>query len=64
MDNIISRKNLRKLLRYLIMFLAVFISSQYIPECTISYTTAFIMATIAAITFAVIDIQFPLLTNN
>lgn len=63
MDKIISRKRARKLLRYLIMFLAVFISSQYIPECSISYTTAFIMATIAAVTFTVIDMYFPLLTQ-
>ena len=61
MDKIISRKRARKLLRYLIMFLAVFISSQYIPECSISYTTAFILATIAAVTFTVIDMYFPLL---
>lgn len=63
MDKLISRKKLRKLLRYLIMFLVVFISSQYIPECTISYATAFIMATIAAVTFAIIDMHFPVITN-
>ncbi len=64
MDGLISRKKLRKLLRYIIMFLAVFISSQFIPECTISYSTAFIMASVAAVTFAIIDMQFPLLPTN
>lgn len=60
----ISRKKLRKLMRYLIMFLSVFIASQFIPECSISYTTAFIMASIAAVTFSIIDIYFPLLPVN
>lgn len=64
MSGLISRKKLRKLLRYIIMFLAVFISSQFIPECTISYPTAFIMASVAAVTFTIIDMQFPLLTSN
>lgn len=59
----VSRKRARKLLRYLIIFLSVFLSSQYIPECSISYTTAFILATIAAVTFSVIDMYFPLITN-
>ncbi len=60
----ISRKKLRKLMRYLIMFLAVLISLQFIPECSISYYTAFMVAMIAAISFAVIDIYFPLLPTN
>ena len=59
----ISRKRTRKLLRYLILFLSVFISSQYIPECSISYATAFILATIAAVTFTIVDMYFPLITQ-
>lgn len=62
-NGFISRKTIRNILRYLIMFLAVFIASQYTPECPISYETAFIMASIAAITFAIIDMYFPVLCN-
>jgi hypothetical protein len=61
--NLISRKKARKILRYLTMFLSVFIASQYIPECEISYETAFIMASVAAIVFTIIDMYFPLLTD-
>ena len=50
-NKLISKKQTRKILRYLIMFLAVFISSQYIPECDVGYETAFIMASVASITF-------------
>ncbi|MCJ7638169.1 MAG: hypothetical protein MUO21_11830 [Nitrososphaeraceae archaeon] len=44
--------------------MAVFIASQFIPECIISYTTAFVMATVAAVAFSIIDIYFPLLPTN
>ncbi|ARF09855.1 hypothetical protein Indivirus_4_27 [Indivirus ILV1] len=64
MNKLISKKKLRKLMRYIIMFLSVFISSQFIPECTISYTTAFSIASVAAVAFAIIDMQFPLLPMN
>ena len=60
-NKIISRKRARRLLRYLILFLAVFISSQYIPECKVSYTTAFIMATVATVAFVIIDLYFPVI---
>ena len=60
-NNLISKNSLRKLLRYLILFAAVFIASQYTPECKVGYTTSFIMATIAAITFAITDMYFPIL---
>lgn len=56
-----NRKNMRKFLRYIIMFLALFVSTQYIPECPVTYTTSFIMASIAAITFCVIDMWFPVI---
>ena len=46
------------------MFFAVFITSQYIPECTISYATAFIMGATAAITFSIIDMYYPLLIEK
>jgi len=59
MMGIISRKSIRKVLRYMILFLSVFISSQYIPECGISYETAFIMGAVASISFAIIDMYFP-----
>lgn len=62
-QGLLSRKQIRKMLRYFIIFLAVFISSQYIPECSISYSTAFIMAAIASITFCIIDMYFPLIKN-
>jgi uncharacterized MnhB-related membrane protein len=58
---LVSRKRLRKFLRYIIMFLTVFISTQYIPECSINYNTAFIMAAIASIVFCIIDMYFPVL---
>jgi len=64
LDGLVSRKTLRKMLRYLIMFLAVFITSQYIPECTISYETAFIMASVASIAFSIIDMYFPILCDT
>lgn len=63
-DKLVSRKKARKLLRYLILFLSVFISSQYIPECSISYQTAFIMASVASIAFTVIDMYFPVIAEN
>jgi hypothetical protein len=62
-NNFISKKRARKILRYLTMFLAVFIASQYIPECQISYETAFIMAAVASITFTIIDMYFPILND-
>jgi hypothetical protein len=64
MHKLISRKKLRKILRYFIMFTAVFIASQYTPECSISYQTSFIMATIGAVVFAIIDMYFPLIPND
>jgi hypothetical protein len=63
-NGVVSRKTVRRFLRYIIMFFAVFITSQYIPECPISYTTAFIMATTAAITFSIIDMYYPLLAEK
>ena len=63
-NNLISKNNLRKLLRYLILFTAVFIASQFTPECRVSYTTSFIMASIAAITFAITDMYFPILVES
>jgi len=46
------------------MFFSVFITTQYIPECSISYTTAFILGTTAALTFTIIDIYYPLLVEK
>lgn len=63
MFKIISKKRTRKILRYLIMFMAVFLASQYTPECSVSYQTSFIMATIGAVTFCIIDMYFPLITE-
>jgi len=60
----ISRKRLRKFLRYIIMFLSLFIATQYIPECQITYQTAFIMAAIASITFGIIDSYIPILCDQ
>ena len=60
-QKLVSRKRLRKFLRYIIMFLSLFIATQYIPECSIGYQTAFIMAAIASITFCIIDMYFPVL---
>ena len=60
-NGLVSRKQLRKILRYLIMALAVFIASQFIPECSINYTTSFVMATVAAVSFTIIDMYFPLI---
>jgi hypothetical protein len=59
-DKIISKKQARKFLRYLLMFSAVFIASQYAPECQISTATSFIMGTIAAVVFVIIDLYFPI----
>ena len=60
-NGLVSRKQMRKLLRYFIIALAVFIASQFIPECSINYTTSFIMATVAAVSFTIIDMYFPLI---
>lgn len=60
-EKIISKKKMRRFLRYLILFFVVFITTQYIPQCTISYSTAFILGTIAALTFSILDMYFPLL---
>ena len=62
-NGLISRKQLRKMLRYFIMALSVFIASQYIPECSVSYSTALIMAIVAAVSFSIIDMYFPLIVN-
>jgi len=62
-QKLISKKRVRKFMRYIIMFLSLFVSTQYIPECSINYSTSFIMAAIAAITFCIIDMYFPVLCN-
>ena len=64
MSKLVSKKKLRKFLRYVIMFLVLFISTQYIPECTVSYETAGIMAMVASVTFCVIDMYFPVLCHE
>ena len=64
LNGTISRKSIRKFLRYMIMFFSVFITTQYIPECSISYITAFILGTTAALTFTIIDIYYPLLVEK
>lgn len=56
-----SRKKMRKFVRYAIMFLSLMVASHYIPECPVSNKTAVIMAIIAAVTFAIIDMYFPVL---
>lgn len=61
LGGLVSRKTVRNMLRYLIMFLSVFIASQYIPECGVSHETAFIMAAVAATSFTLIDMYFPVL---
>lgn len=63
LGGIVSRKTVRNFLRYLIMFLAVFIMSQYVPECPISYETALIMGFVSAVTFSIIDMYFPVVGN-
>jgi len=60
-NHLIQKQVLRKLLRYLIVFTAVFIASQYTPECTVSYKTAFIMATVAVTAFVIVDSYFPII---
>ncbi len=62
-QKLISKKRVRKILRYFIMFFSLFISTQYIPECPINYSTSFMMAAIAAITFCIIDMYFPIICN-
>ena len=63
-NNLISKNVLRKLLRYLILFAAVFIASQFTPECKVGYATSFVMATIAAVTFAITDLYFPVVVKS
>ena len=60
-EKLLTKKRMRRFIRYLIIFLVVFISTQYIPECSITYITAFIIGTIASMTFAILDMYFPLL---
>jgi hypothetical protein len=59
----ISKKYIRRFLRYIIMFFILFLASQYIPECKISYESAFILSTIGAISFALLDMYYPLVPN-
>ncbi len=61
MWNLIEKQKLRKILRYLIVFSSVFLASQFIPECRISFATSFILATISAIAFCITDMYFPIL---
>lgn len=63
-DKLMKKKQIKKMLRYTLMFTSVFIASQYTPECSISYQTSFIMASIAAIMFAIIDMYFPILLTD
>lgn len=56
-----SRKKMRKAIRYFIMFFIVLLGTFSIPECPVSNKTAAIMATLAAVGFAVIDMYFPVL---
>ena len=56
----LSRKTFRRVLRYFIMFFVVFIATQFIPECKVSYQTAFILAATSTIVFAILDMYFPL----
>lgn len=63
MGKIWYRKRLRNALRYFLMFLVTFILSQYTPECNISYSTSATVGFISAITFVMIDMQFPLIIS-
>lgn len=58
-NKLISKKKIRRFLRYVIMFLVIFIASQYVPNSCIDYNSAFILSTIAAITFTILDLHFP-----
>lgn len=58
---LLSKRTLRRLLRYLLMFFTIYIATQLIQECPINPSTSFIIATIAVIVFALLDIYFPLI---
>ena len=58
------KKEVRKFLRYISMFLVIFIATQYIPDCNISNKTSFIVATIAVVTFAILDMYFPIVVTD
>lgn len=62
-SKLIQKKQARKFLRYVLMFAALFIATQYIPECSISNETSGVIAIIAAVTFAIIDMYFPIICN-
>lgn len=59
-SSIISKKKLRKMLRYIALFLTVYLSTQYISDCS-NKESSLIIATIAAIAFVIIDMYFPVL---
>lgn len=56
-----DKKTARKLLRYIIMFAVIFLVTQLIPECGVRFETSFILATIGTITFALMDMFYPVI---
>lgn len=50
---------LRRTVKYLLMAFVLFLSLKYIPSVTIPNKEIFILVTIGAITFAILDIYCP-----
>lgn len=59
-----NNKYQRRLFRFIIIFLIVFISTRFIQECPINYTTSFIISTVSIIIFSLLDMYFPLIVSE
>ena len=62
-DKLIGKKRARRFLRYLIMFLTLIIVSKSILVHELSTRDSFILSTVGVITFAVLDMYYPIIIN-
>ena len=58
--SLIKRKQFRRLLRYVIMFLTIVLAAKYTTIAEVTDRDTFVLATIAAIAFAVLDMLCPI----
>jgi len=62
-DKLIRKKRVRRFLRYLIMFLTLIIVSKSILIHELSTRDSFILSTVGVITFAVLDMYYPIIVS-
>lgn len=53
------QSSFQKILKYFIVFAVMYLAVMYIPSTTISFEQTIIIAMLAAILFAFLDIYFP-----